>query len=145
MIDLDTACADLPVECFGDNEVVVAEGETSKGLYFLKSGKVAAYRGKELIAEIERVGSTWGDVSALLDCPALAEARSVGNSSFYVVTDVDAFFGNRPELLLHVTRDLAKKLNFMSSYLTDLKQQYAGHSDHLGMVHQVLDSFLHED
>ena len=40
-------------------------------------------------------------------------------------------------------RDLAKKLHFMASYLTDLKQQYAGESNHLGMVHEVLDSFLH--
>jgi CRP-like cAMP-binding protein len=144
MIDLDTAFADLPIQHFEDNEVIIAEGEKSGGLYFLKSGKAAAYRGEDLVAEMDEIGSVYGDVSVLLDCAALVATRAVGATSFYVVKDVDAFFVERPELLLHVARDLAKKLHFMASYLTDVKQQYAGESNHLGMVHEVLDSFLNK-
>ncbi|MFT5825470.1 MAG: hypothetical protein ACI8ZW_000963, partial [Yoonia sp.] len=48
-----------------------------------------------------------------------------------------------PELLLHLTRGMARKMHFMASYLTDIKKQYADEGSHLGMVNEVLNSFLH--
>lgn len=143
MIDLDALCAELPVVTFEDGEIVVCEGRKSDGLYFLKSGKVAAYRGSKLIVELTEVGAVIGEVTVLLDCPALSDTRAVGTTSFYCAKDAEAFLLSRPELAVHVARGLAKKLHFMASYLTDVKQQYASESNHLGMVHEVLDSFLH--
>ena len=143
MIDLDTVCAELPIQTFEDGAVTIAEGQKAAGLYFLKSGKVEVYRGSELVTEIDEAGAVFGEVAVLLDCPALADTRVVGETHFYFAADADAFLKSRPEVALHVARDLAKKLHFMASYLTDLKQQYAGESNHLGMVHEVLDSFLH--
>lgn len=142
MIDLNTAYSDLPILTFKDREVIIKEGKKASGLYFLKSGKVGVFRGKESIFEQGEVGSVFGDVATLLDSPALAESRAIGDVSLYFVAEVEAFLLERPEVMLHLSRGLAKKVNFMASYLTDLKQQYAGEENHLGMVHEVLDSFL---
>ena len=143
MIDVDTVCAELPILTFEDGEAVITEGQSAVGLYFLISGKVAVYRRDELVAEMDVPGSVFGEVSVLLDCPALADTRAFGSASFWFAENAEAFLLSHPELAVHVARDLAKKLHFMSSYLTDLKQQYAGESNHLSMVHEVLDSFLH--
>lgn len=143
MIDLDIACAGLPIVTFEDGDIVIGEGRVPGGLYFLKSGKIAVYRGSELITEMDEVGTVIGELPVLLDCPALANSRVVGETSFYFAEDAEAFLLSQPELAVHVARGLAKKLHFMASYLTDLKQQYAGETGQLGMVHEVLDSFLH--
>ncbi len=37
---------------------------------------------------------------------------------------------------------LAQRLNVANSYLADLKQQYAGHGNHLAMVGDLLQSMI---
>ena len=143
MFDLNAALAELPVLEFQDGDVIVAEGKKAKALYFLKSGQVAIDRNQERVADINEFGFAFGDVALLLDRPALTESRAQGAVCVYVAHDVDAFLLERPELLLHLARGLARKMDFMASYLADIKKQYAEDGSHLGMVHEVLDSFLH--
>ena len=143
MFDLNAALAELPVLEFEDGAVIVEEGKKAKGLYFLKSGQVAVDRDQERVADINEFGFAFGDVATLLDGPALTETRAVGAVSVYVVRDVEAFLLERPELMLHLARGMARKVHFMASYLTDIKKQYADEGNHLGMVNEVLNSFLH--
>jgi len=142
MFDLNAALAELPVVEFQDGDVIVAEGKKVNAIYFLKSGQVAVDRDGERVADINEYGFAFGDVSFLMDHPALTETRADGQVSAYVVHDAEAFLLERPELLLHLARGLARKVNFIASYLTDIKKQYADEGSHLGMVNEVLNSFL---
>jgi CRP/FNR family cyclic AMP-dependent transcriptional regulator len=143
IFDLNAALAELPVLGFQDGDVIVAEGKKANGIDFLKSGQVAVDRDGERVADIGEFGFAFGDVAILLDMLALTETRAVGAVSVYAVRDVEAFSLERPELLLHLTRGMARKMHFMASYLTDIKKQYADEGSHLGMVNEVLNSFLH--
>lgn len=143
MFDLNAILAELPVVEFQDGDVIVAEGKKADGIYFLKSGRVAVSRDDERVADINEIGFALGDVATLMDHPALTESRADGPVSVYAVRDGEAFLLERPELLLHLARGLARKMNFMASYLSDIKKQYADEGNHLGMVNEVLNSFLH--
>ena len=39
---------------------------------------------------------------------------------------------------------LAERLDAATTYLVDLKRQFEGHSNHLGMVGEVLESLIHQ-
>jgi len=41
-----------------------------------------------------------------------------------------------------VARLLARRLDFLSKYLIDVKRHYEGH-DHLGMVDEVIEALMH--
>ena len=53
------------------------------------------------------------------------------------------FLKEHPDVHLHLSTLLAKRLNSVTSYLVDLKSQFEDHDDHLGMVDEVLESLLH--
>ena len=45
-------------------------------------------------------------------------------------------------MALLIARMLAQRLNVATTYLADLKQQYAGHGNHLAMVGELLQSMI---
>lgn len=142
MIDVSCECADLPIRDFEDEEVIIREGGRSGALYFLLEGKVAVRRGGVPLAEIEEVGTVLGEISILLDRPHIAQVTAAGPVRMHIAEDAEAFLREHPEVNLFIARSLAKKVDAMSCYLVDLKEQYAGDDSHLGMVHEVLDSLM---
>lgn len=133
---------DLPVREYGSGEVIIEQGGRSGALFFVKSGKVGVSRDGVCIAEIEEVGSVLGEISVLLDRPHIAEVRALAPTVLHVARDAEAFLRNHPEVNLFIARSLARKVDAMNCYLTDLKHQYADETNHLGMVHEVLDSLM---
>ena len=49
-----------------------------------------------------------------------------------------------PQIAFVIARLLAQRLNSATTYLVDLKRQYAGQGNHLGMVSDVLASLIHQ-
>jgi hypothetical protein len=47
--------------------------------------------------------------------------------------------------MLAVARLVAQRLHMATTYLADIKRQYAGHDASLAMVDQVLETFLHHN
>jgi hypothetical protein len=39
---------------------------------------------------------------------------------------------------------LARRLDSLNRYLVDIKRQFEGRSDHLGIIDEVLDSLMHK-
>jgi CRP/FNR family cyclic AMP-dependent transcriptional regulator len=62
----------------------------------------------------------------------------------YRFPDAARFLHSDPEVSLTVARKLAQRLNTVTTYLVDLKRQYAGQSNHLGMVSDVLASLVYQ-
>jgi CRP-like cAMP-binding protein len=93
---------------------------------------------------LDEPGSVLGEMSVLLGAPHTATAKSLGDSSVYVIADASAFFREHPELSWLIARLLAVRLNAATTYLVDLKRQFAGYGSHLEMVGEVLETLIHQ-
>jgi CRP-like cAMP-binding protein len=85
----------------------------------------------------------FGEMSVLLDVPHTATVRALSPVTARVAEDGVAFMKRHPEIAFFLARLLAQRLNAATTYLVDLKQQFEGHGDHLGMVGEVLDALIH--
>lgn len=142
MRELESYFADLPVRAYKDSDLIIREGGAAGALFFLKQGTVSIYSNGEHMTDVTEAGTVLGEVAILLERPAMADVRALGDVSCYVVEDAESFLQTSPEVMLHIAKSLAKKIDFMSAYLSDIKKQYAGQEGHLGMVGDVLDSLL---
>ena len=82
-------------------------------------------------------------MSVLLNLPHTATVRALSDATVYAFEDAEGFLRSDPEIALLVARMLAQRLNAATTYLVDLKRQYAGNGNHLDMVSEVLASLLH--
>ena len=78
-------------------------------------------------------------MSVVLDQPATATVRAADDVSVRVVDDPMTFLGERPGAALAVLRMTAARLDGLTRYLVDVKQQFADAEGHLGHVDQILD------
>jgi CRP/FNR family transcriptional regulator, cyclic AMP receptor protein len=137
-------CAALPREQFASGAVLLSEGETSGRLYVLAEGRVEVLRGDTQVAVIDEAGSVFGEMSVLLNRPHTATVRATSPVSVFVCDDAESFLKSNPEIAFMLGRLLAERLNAATSYLADLKRQFEGHGNHLGMVGEVLETLIHQ-
>ena len=123
--------------------VLIAEGKRSGRLLVLAEGSVEVVRGETQVAVVSEPGSFFGEMSVLLDLPHTATVRALSAATVYTFDDAAAFLRSDPEVALQVARMLAQRLNAATTYLVDLKRQYAGNGNHLAMVSDVLASLIH--
>ena len=142
MIDVDCKCSHLPVRSYKDSELIIREGGAASALYFLKEGSVSIYSKGEHVTNLSDKGTVFGEVAILLERPAMSDVRALGDVKCYVAEDAEAYLQSSPDVMLYIAKSLAKKIDFMSAYLSDLKRQYSGEQNHLSMVGDVLDSLL---
>jgi CRP-like cAMP-binding protein len=121
---------------------LLAEGQKTGRVYILAEGRIEVLRGDTQITVLDEPGSLVGEMSLLLDIPHTATARALGNIRVYAIENASAFFSSRPDLSWLVARLLANRLNAATTYLVDLKRQFANHNDHLAMVGEVLETLM---
>ncbi len=144
MRDILRRCASMPRKSFAAGEIVLHEGERKGVLYILIEGEVEILKGDVQVSTVADPGGVFGEMSVLLDAPHMATVRTLAPSQFHVAEDAMAFFTSDPEIALAIGRLLARRLHSMVTYLVDLKQQFAGCEDHLGIVDEVLESLAHQ-
>jgi CRP-like cAMP-binding protein len=123
---------------------VITEGEHPDRLLVLESGVVSVSREGVPVATIGQQGAVFGDLSALLAAPATATVRTETPCTFRVSDEPMRFLHDHPELALAIATLLARRLDALTRYLVDVREQYAGREDHLGVVDVVLESLSHE-
>ena len=82
-------------------------------------------------------------MSWVLDRSATATVRAATPVEVRVIDDPDSFLNDNPGAAVAVLRMTAMRLDGLTQYLVDVKQQFAGLTGHLGMVDQILDSLVH--
>ncbi|MCU0931785.1 MAG: cyclic nucleotide-binding domain-containing protein [Serpentinimonas sp.] len=137
MKNLLARCQNLPVVHFAPGEAVVREGAPAQGLWILSSGALQVRKGSVLVNTVQRPGSLIGEISVLLDAAYGATVEATEPSVLHHAADGRAFLSSDPEIGHLVAVGLAERLNFVTTYLVDLKQQY-GESPGLAMVSEVL-------
>jgi CRP/FNR family transcriptional regulator, cyclic AMP receptor protein len=144
MPNLLDICGDLPRLASPEGSCVVEQGRKIASLFILVDGTVAVERDGVEIAVVKTAGSIFGEVASLLDRPALITARAKVDSVFVVAEDGAAYLAERPDVTIIVARVLAARLDTLSGYLDDVRHQYGHHSDHLGLLHEVLGTLMHD-
>jgi CRP/FNR family cyclic AMP-dependent transcriptional regulator len=137
------ASASLPEVTVGDGVAVIVEGEPLQKLLVLVAGTVAISREGVDVSVNDQPGALFGELAALLRVPATATVRTVGECTFRVSDDPEGFLHARPEVALAVASLLARRLDALTRYLVDVRAQYSGRDDHLGVVDVVLESLAH--
>jgi CRP/FNR family transcriptional regulator, cyclic AMP receptor protein len=137
-------CASLPRKQFAPGTVLLSEGETSGRLYILAEGSVEVLRGDTQVAVIGDVGAVFGEMSVLLNRPHTATVRATSPVGVFVFDDAESFLKSNPEIAFFVGKLLAERLNAATTYLVDLKRQFEGQGNHLGMVGEVLEALIHQ-
>ena len=144
MASILETCAGTPRQEFAPGAVLLSEGETSGRLYILAEGSVEVLRGDTQVALVDEAGSVFGEMSVLLNRPHTATVRAVSPVGVFVFDDAASFLKSNPEIAFFLGRLLAERLNAATTYLVDLKQQFEGHGNHLGMVGEVLETLIHQ-
>ena len=124
--------------------VLLTEGGRSGYIYVLEEGAIEVVRGETQVAVVSEPGSVFGEMSILLDTPHTATVRVLKLSTVYAFDDAGGFLKSDPQIAFVIARLLAQRLNSATTYLVDLKRQYAGQGNHLGMVSDVLASLIHQ-
>ena len=125
-------------------EVLLSEGSTSGHLYILIEGRIEVLRGSTQVAVVSEPGSVFGEMSVLLNTPHTATVRALSPVTVYAYANAAGFLRSDPQIAFIIARLLAQRLNLATTYLADLKRQYAGQGNHLGMVSDVLASLVHQ-
>jgi CRP-like cAMP-binding protein len=136
-------CAGLPPRSFAAGDVLLEEGKTSGRLYVLREGVVEVVRGDVVVASVTEPGAVFGEMSILLGVPHTATVRAATAGQVYLFEQAQQFLSAHPEIAFLVAKLLARRLNAATTYLVDLKHQFAGHQNHLEMVGEVLESLIH--
>lgn len=143
MHELLDECADLPLLTIESGACLIEQGQPPGPLYFLVSGELTIERDGVPFARIDASGAIFGEMSAILDRPATATVRARVPTTVRTAEDGMAFLGDHPSVSLAVARTVASRLDNLTRYLTDVKQQFADQAGHLGMVDDVLTTLVH--
>lgn len=137
-------CNDQQKRSYGPGEVLINEGKNTGKLFVLASGTLEILRGQTRVAMVNDPGAVLGEMSVLLGAPHTATVRTVTPCELYYYEDAAAFMRSDPEISFGIATMLAQRLNTATTYLADLKQQYAGSGSHLAMVSDVLASLVNQ-
>jgi len=116
------------------------EGTRTGRLYVLIEGEVAVMRGGEEILKASEPGAVFGEMSILLDRPHGATVVAHRDTRAFRIEDGAKVMWSRPDIMFHIARTLAFRVDLLNGYLLDIKHQFADRGDHLSMVDVILES-----
>jgi CRP/FNR family cyclic AMP-dependent transcriptional regulator len=142
MQELLTLAQGYPTRTLAADEVLLVDGQSVPELYILLSGALRVAKGGVAIATVTEPGACIGETSLLLGVRATADVAAATDSVLAVIDDPRALLETNPTLPIALAQMLAVRLQAMTSYLADLKHQYADHEGGLGMVDVVLGTLM---
>lgn len=143
MSSLLEVVAGLPRRALQPGDALIVEGSLHGALYVLLEGTLRVEKDGVAITEIAEPGACVGEISLLLDVPSTANVVATTPAVVAVAEDARAMLTDDPRISLALARVLAGRVQRMTTYLADLKQQYADHDGGLGMIDVVLQELAH--
>jgi CRP/FNR family transcriptional regulator, cyclic AMP receptor protein len=126
----------LPEVELGTGQTVVHEGGAGGGIWVLVSGALQVRKDGIPVNTITQPGAMVGELSVLLGTVHTATVEATEPSRLRYAADGNELL-EHPAVTKLVAIGLAERLNFVTSYLADLKYQY-GDTPGLSMVTDVL-------
>lgn len=137
MHDMLALSSSLPAVAFASGDVVIEEGGSTGALWVLVSGALRVRKGRVVVNTVTRPGAILGEIAVLLDGLNGATVEATEPSVLRHAADGRALLSSDPRIAQLVAIGLAERLNVVTTYLADLKQQY-GDAPGLTMVSDVL-------
>lgn len=135
--------ADSPTLEVADGERLLVEGDRSAAIFVLAGGELEVQRRGRAVVRIAEPGAIVGELGLLLDQPASADVVAVGGpATVHRIDDGEELFVRYPEFMRFLATMLARRLYQVSTYLSDLQEQFADSSATLGLVPTVLRELL---
>lgn len=135
--DMLALSAHLPEVGLQAGECVVREGGLGGAIWVLVSGELVVRKDGVAVNRVTQPGALVGEISVLLGRPHGASVEAVTPCVLRHAADGQALLARHPDIAWLVARGLAERLNFVTTYLADLKHQY-GDAPGLAMVSDVL-------
>jgi len=132
----------LPEIAFARGETIVREGDAAGGIWVLVSGDLQVRKGDVVVNTVSHPGALVGEVSVLLDTVCSATVEAIGPSVLRHAAHGRALLTSDPAITMLVAVGLAMRLDFVTTYLADLKHQY-GDAPGLSMVSDVMRELVH--
>jgi CRP-like cAMP-binding protein len=134
--------SDRADEVVAHGEMILRQGERSGALFVLVSGVLEVQRRGRAVVQIGAPGAVVGELGLLLDSPASADVLAVGSATVRRIDDAAEFFATVPEFARYLATLLARRLWQISTYLSDLQEQFADRGEVLGLLPTVLQELL---
>ena len=134
MLSLSAHLAELHLD---PDEVLALEGNPSGPLWVLLSGELTVIKGGTEVNTVTRPGAVIGEISLLLGHHHGSTVQAATPATLRVAPDGRSFLDSDPAVMRLVAEGLARRVEFVSTYLADLKHQY-GDAPGLSMVTDVL-------
>jgi CRP-like cAMP-binding protein len=132
----------LPVVEVDAGTVIVSEGAESTSIWILMSGSLRVFKGDVSVNTVTVPGAIIGEVSLLLGAAHGATVIAMEPSRFRFAADGNALIFSDPQITRLIAVGLAERLNFLTTYLADVKEQYGGAAG-LSIVSDVLAELAH--
>jgi CRP/FNR family transcriptional regulator, cyclic AMP receptor protein len=129
--------AHLPEVELAPGQALLREGGASGSIFVLVSGALRVLKGDVQVNTITHPGALIGEMSVLLGTDHGATVEAIEPCRLRHAADGHALLAGDPEITKLVAIGLAERLNFVTTYLADLKHQY-GDAPGLSMVSDVL-------
>jgi CRP-like cAMP-binding protein len=137
MDDMLALTAHLPEVTYAPDEIIIAEGGDSSGVWILRSGALRVIKSGKEVNRVTRPGALIGEMSILLGVPDSATVQAIGTCVLRYAADGEGLLTSDPRIIHLVAVGLAERLNFVTTYLADLRHQY-GDAPGLEMIPDVL-------
>jgi len=135
LLELTSGLPELVVEA---GEMLIHETETVDRIYVLLEGRLVVRRDGEDLIAFDEPGSCIGEKALLLDRPHGSSVVATEPTRVRVLDDAASALHDDPAILFAVAILLARRLEMVEHYVSDLKHQYRDHDGGLGMIHEVL-------
>lgn len=109
---------------FKAGEDLFLEGDDSRDMYILVSGRLEIFKDDKLISGISAAGAMVGEMSHLLGSRRTATVRAGRDSRVMVISSdrIADFFQEFPELIPHITQSLAERLHETTRVMHGLRE-----------------------
>ena len=124
MTDMLALSTHLPEVEYAPGQAIFVEGEPSRAIWILMSGELEVRKGDVSINTINQPGALVGEVSVLLGADHTATVAATEPSRLRIAADGQSLLLGDPIIAALVAVGLAERLNFVNTYLVDLKLQY---------------------
>jgi CRP/FNR family cyclic AMP-dependent transcriptional regulator len=142
MNDVLAMCSTLPEIRLAKGDTLIEEAVRMDRLYVLKSGAFEVVRDGIRVVLINEPGAFLGEMSAVTGSAPTASVVAAEDSTVHVMDGASAAVQRRPELTYAIAQLLARRLSAVTSYLVDIKRQYADSNTHLALMDQVLGNLI---
>lgn len=96
---------------FQKDQIIAVEGEPSKEIFMLVSGRVGVYKGHLLVAEFSEGGTIFGELSTILSKPRTASLVAIEETKVMILDrGIDELRVRYPEIYKNILLQLAKRV-----------------------------------